>query len=332
MIKIYCVYYGNTIEITSLCSSVKISGSLTSVCRELDITMGYGIFNTNIPRIDLNAGTLIWALLDGEEIFRGKIIEDTLKTDDTLTFQAFDFAWYLKENEVTFNFSNTTAEDATRSILTKLGIGANYIYPTGIAINQLIAKQTGYDAIMQLYTQVGKQTGQRFYLWMDKEKVMVTTFGGKIVNTIIKPSDKGIANGNLLSFEYTETMANMVNKVEIYDSNNALIDTVNSDSSVSNYYGLIQKSYTKEDDKDYGIVANGMLHNLDLDIKCQVIGNYNEFFTGAGVKVQIPWLRNLKDTVMYITSDSSTWNIASGTYIQDLTLNLEKIMDSKETT
>lgn len=332
MIRVYIIYYGKTIEITSLCQSVKISGSITNVCRELEITMGYGVYNTNIPRVDLNAGTLIWATLDNTEIFRGKIIEDSLKTDNTLTFQAFDYAWYLKQNEVTFNFSNTTAEDATKAILDKIGVPYSYIYPTGIAINQLIAKKDAYSAIMELYTQVAKQTGQKFYLFADQGKILVTTVGGKTVPTIIRPCTNGLPNGNLLSFEYTETMENMVNRVEVYDSNNNLITTVESDSSIKNYYGLIQKNYTQEDDKDYNIVANGMLHNLDLDIKCQVIGNYNEFFMGSGVKVQIPWISNVKDTVMYITSDSSTWDIGTGTYIQDLTLSLEKIMDSKEST
>lgn len=332
MIRVYIIYYGKTIEITSLCESVKVSGSITNVCRELEITMGYGVYNTNIPRVDLNAGTLIWATLDDTEIFRGKIIGDSLKTDNTLTFQAYDFAWYLKQNEVTFNFSNTTAEDATKAILDKIGVQASYIYPTGITLSQLIAKQPAYDAIMQLYTQVAKQTGQKFYTWSDQGRILVTTFGGKTASTIIRPCSNGLPNGNLLSFEYTETMENMVNRVEIYDSNNNLITTVDSDSSIKDYYGLIQKNYTQEEDKDYNIVANGMLHNLDIDIKCQVIGNYNEYFTGNAVQVQIPWISNVKDATLYITSDSSTWDIGTGTYIQDLTLNLEKTMDSKETT
>lgn len=332
MIRVFIYYYTTNIEITSLCESVKISGSLTNVCRELEITLGYGVYNTNIPRIDLNAGTLIWATLDNTEIFRGKIIGDSLKTDNTLTFQAFDLAWYLKQNEVTFNFSNTTAEDATKSILDKIGVPYSYIYPTGIALNYLISKKTAYDAIMELYTQVAKQTGQKFYLWADQGKILVATVGGKTVPTIIRPCTNGLPNGNLLSFEYTETMENMVNRVEVYDSNNNLIAAVDSDASVKNYYGLIQKNYTQEEDKDYNIVANGMLHYIDLDIKCQVVGNYNEFFMGAGVRVQIPWITKVKDVVMYITSDSSTWNIGTGTYTQDLTLSLEKTMDTKETT
>ncbi|AGX43948.1 XkdQ/YqbQ family protein [Clostridium saccharobutylicum] len=332
MIKVFCIYYGNTVEITNLCESIKISGSLTNVCRELDITMGYGVFNTNISRTDLSAGTLVWVTLDDEEIFRGKLIEDTLKTDDTLTFTAFDFAWYLKQDEVTFNFNGTTAEDATQSILDKVGVSSDYIYPTGIAINHLIAKQSPYDAIMEMYTQVKKQTGEKFYLWMSGDKVMVTQFGGKIANTIIKPCTQGLsyADGNLISFEYTETMANMVNRVEVYDNNNNKIDTVNSDSSVQNRYGIIQKNYVQEDGKDYKTVANQMLHNLDITIKCKVLGNYDDYFTGKGVTVQIPWINKVSNTVLYITEDCHTWDIGTGTYTSELTLNLEKVMDEKE--
>ena len=332
MIKVYCIYNGITTEITNLCTSVKISGSFTNVCRALDITMAYGIFNTNIPRANLNAGTLIWVLLDGEEIFRGKLIEDTIKTDNTITFQALDFAWYLKQNEVTFNFSNTTAEDATKAILDKIGVGASYIYPTGVAINHLIAKQSAYDAIMEMYTQVSKQTGQKFYLYADLDSILVNLFGEKTAETIIKPADKGLSyvNGNLLSFEYTETMANMVNRIEVYDSNNNKIDTINSDNSIQNQYGLIQKNYTQEDNKDYKVVANEMLHNLDIDIKCKVLGNYNDYFTGKAVRVQIPWIANIKDTILYITEDSHTWDIGTATYTSELTLNLEKIMDEKD--
>lgn len=332
MIQIYSNYNGKVINITNLCSSVEASGSKSNVARQLDITMVYGIYNKNVPKIMLSTGEVVKAFLDGVEIFRGIIMNQTLKTDNTINITCFDYCWYLTQSKVTFNFKNTTADKATRDILTRLDkdVQIGYLYPSNVVVNRLIAQKSAYDSIMELYTEVSKQYNVKFYLFAGTNTINVSTIGGQTANTIIKPcTNINKLDGNLISLEYKEDMSNMINRIEIYDSNNNWIDTVIDPESNVNFYGVIQDNYVQEADKDYRIVATNKLHGIDKDVTVEVLGNF-EYFTGKAVKVQIPFLEYLKDVTMYVVGDSHTWDINTGKYKTTLNLSYNITMDEKE--
>jgi len=173
MIRIYKNYNGRTSEITNFCTSVTLSGSLTEVSRKLECTCFYKIWDHNHVNEQIGPITKVWATLDNKEIFRGIVIDRSISSDETLTFTAFDYAFYLMKNKVTYNFRNITANNATKKILSEIGVEAGSIASSNIKINRLIAQKTVYDSIMELYTQVSKQTGKQYYIYMTGLKVNI---------------------------------------------------------------------------------------------------------------------------------------------------------------
>lgn len=344
MIAIYCILGGLTYNITNLCESISISGSLTGVCRQLDITMEYGIYTKNFPAFGIPIEMPIWVRDESEDgnlkegLFSGKVRSANKTGEGKCTITAFDFAYYLKQSDITKNFQNISAEQGTKEILEELGVEINYLYPSNIAISKLIAQQNAYDSIMDLYTQVHKQTGELFYLSASYyNKIGVYKVNQHICKNVIRAcSNVNTLDGNLISVEYKEDGENMVTRVKVYDENNQLVDTIDSDlyKQYPDYYGVIQKNYVIEEDKDYKTVVQQTLYDIDKDISVEVLGDY-DYYTGSAVKVYIPWIDQLNSTngefaTAYITSDTHTWDIASGSYTTKLELTLTEIMDEKE--
>lgn len=335
MIRVFKSYDNKTSEITDLLKSISLSNSLTSVSRQLSCSIYYSITdrknNILLGKMQIGAGAKVWVILDDKEIFRGIVVDRTLSSEDTLEFTAFDYAYYLNKNTITKNYNNITADGATKDILNEIGVQADYIAPSNIKLRYLLAQKKVYDAIMELYTQVSKQTGKQYFIYMDSIKVNVREMGGVLVNTTIKPAtspDIETCDGNLISFSYKDSMGNMVNKVKIYDENNNYISQVQNNGEIA-YYGILQDNYVKEKDKDANVVAKNMLHGVDREIECRVLGNWN-YRTGYAVHTQIPYVDILSNAKMHIIADTHTWDMQTGEYITELTLSFVCKMDMKE--
>lgn len=344
MIQVHMLLNGVDHDISGMCSGLEITGNLTSVCRQATVTIQIGIYNQSFPHLIFPTNTPLWIKDvndDGslkEGLFSGIIIDYT-KTSETYEVTAFDYAYFLKRSKVTKNFDNITAENAVLKILEELGVSAKYLYPSKIIINKLLAQQNAYDSIMDVYTQVSKQTGSKFYLSTSYyNEVGVYLVGYHKCNTLIRPATtvSGAVNGNLLSVEYKVTGSNIVNRVKVYDEYNQLVDTLNNEAYSVNEYGVLQEEYVVEEDKDYKtVVPNTLFHGIDKDISVEVLGNY-DYYTGSEVKIHVPWIADLgmnsdgSYVSAYITSDTHTWDLTSDSYTTKLELSLNMIMDEKE--
>jgi hypothetical protein len=327
MIKLYSLYGGVVTDITNAIKSISSTGDKAQAARKLDIILAYPIWDRNQPRAQVDPGTKIWMLLDGKEIFRGVAWNREINSEsEALAFPAYDYLIYLTKSKVTYNFANITPEDATRKICGELGVETGDIASTGIKVNRLIAQKTGYEAIMEMYTQASKVNGKQYIPVMDGIKLSVIEKGNIVADYTLRSRFDGKGN-NMLSTSYRDTMDGMINKVKIYDDKNNYVGEVSNDSQI-NDYGLIQDNYTKEADKDSSVVATGMLTGIQQDVTIPALGNW-ECRTGYAVNTEIFYVSNLQNAVMYIDGDTHTWVPGTGEYTMSLNLSYKNVMDSK---
>ena len=310
MITLHSFYNGVVRDITHVVKSISCSGDKAQAARKLEITLAYPIWDRNQPRTQIGPGTKVWLLLDGKELFRGVAWGREINSAaEELPFVAYDYLIYLTKSKVTYNFVNITPEDATRKICSELGVEVGAIVSTGLKVNRLIAQKTGYEAIMELYTQASKTNGKKYIPVMDGPKLCVIEKGKIVADYTLRSRLDGAGN-NLLSTSYRDSLDGMVNKVKIYDDKNAYIGEV-SNSAWADEYGLIQDNYTKEPDKDSIGVARGMLRGVQRDVTIPALGNW-ECRTGYAVKTEIVYISTLDNAVMYIDGDSHTWEPGTG--------------------
>jgi len=327
MIQLFSLYNGAVTNITNVVKSISCSGDKAQAARKLDVTLAYPIWDRNQPRTQIAPGTKVWLLFDGKEIFRGIAWEREINSaSEELTFPAYDYLIYLTKSKVTFNFSNITPEDATREICAELGIDIGDIASAGIKVNRLIAQKTGYEAIMEMYTQASKTNGKQYIPIMDGAKISVIEKGKVVADYTLRSRLDGIGN-NILSASYRDTMDGMINKVKIYDDKNNYTGEVSNDGQISDY-GLLQDNYTKETDKDSVTVANGMLTGIKQDVTIPALGNW-DCRTGYAVNTEIFYVSTLQNAVMFINGDTHTWEPGTGKYTMSLNLSFDNKMDSK---
>ena len=326
MIKLYSLYNGATYDITNFIKSISNSGDKMQAARKLDITLVYPIWDRNQPRTQIGPGTKVWLLLEGKEIFRGIVWNrDINSSGEDLPFVAYDYLIYLTKSKVTYNFVNITPEDATRKICSELGIDVGDLASTGIPVKRLIAQKTGYEAIMEMYTQASKTTGKKYIQVMDGVKLSVIEKGNVVADYTLRSRLDGVGN-NMVSTSYRDTMDGMINKVKIYDDKNNYVSEV-SNGSIDEF-GLIQDNYAKEADKDSNVVATGMLTGIQQDITIQALGNWG-CRTGYAVNTEIFYIDILQNAVMFIEGDTHTWEVGTGKYTMSLNLSFKNAMDSK---
>ncbi len=327
MIDLYSIYNSPSrgliqTKINNFCKTIVWSGDKDSIARKLEVTMAYSIWDRNQNNIQIGPGTLVWMVEDQKEIFRGHVFDREIDSDvQELKFVAFDCMIYLTKSKSSHNFTNITPEEITRVVCGEAGVFCGNIGVTGLKIDLLAAEKTFYDTIMMAYTKVWHFNGGKynFYPFMNRDVLEVINMGVPIDNFVIKPSL------NLGKTTFSDTISNMINKVNVYNSKGEYVGTAWQRDWIK-AYGILQDVYSaQDDDKDPITTATNMLHGVDETVSVNLIGD-TRCITGWGVKVQIPYIYNLLDTVMCIDADTHTWDVGTGKYTMDLTLNFKTRM------
>jgi hypothetical protein len=325
MIKVFSLYDSKyQTDITPLCKTACISGDVSQCARKLDLDIVYSIYDKNMPHSQIGCATKVWVVDDQEgEIFRGVVFDRELASDNHTKVTVYDYLIYFLKSKASFNFQNMTPEDITRKVCQEVGVTPGNIASTGIHINLIVQGETLYDIIMKAYTQASKINGKQYIPIMRGMLLDIVEKGSVVANLTLDTKQ------NIQNSTYNDSIDNMINRVKIYDKNGNYIDMV-SNEGLSDSCGILQDTYTKEDDKDPYTVAKNMLHGLDNYFKLVINGNL-KCKTGRAVNVKIPWFYlTTNGATMYINADSHTWDLASGVYSSELTVNFSNKMDLKE--
>lgn len=325
MIEIFSLYNNITTNITPLCKTISISGDKQQIARKLEVSLAYSIFDRNQPRTQVGPGTKVWAILDGKEIFRGIVWDRQLNSSEELSFTAYDYLIYLTKSKVTYNFKNITCQDATKKICSELGITVGTLASTG-RFNRIIQAKSAYEAIMEMYTQDSKLTGNQYIPVMDGLKLNVIKKGSIVSNFSLNLQLNSNEN-NISSVNYSDSIDSMVNRVKIYDDKNNLIGQIENSNWIKSF-GVLQENYTREENINPITAAKNMLNGVTQNVSIESVGNW-DCRTGYAVRTEIFYLDALKNVIMYIDGDTHTWDPATGKHIMNLTLSFKNTMDEK---
>ncbi len=300
------------VDITDFVTSVTLSGDYRSASRTLDFGLANHI-DPNIEKVTVELGNVIQLTLNDENIFYG-IAWDRAKQSDSkeVSLMARDFGVYLLKNKASYNAISITPEDITLKLCKDFGIEVGSIAKTGVRISRKFLGDTLYDIIMTAYT-------------LANDNRYMVLFDGKKLNVIEKATLNAneLDASNLITSSISETLNEMVNRVNIYDANDNFIKTVENTEDVNQFGSMTD--YLKATDLNYALKAKKMLRGVGRKI---VVTNFGDisFISGRKVKYTDPLTNN--SGTFYIDSDEHNWK--NGIYTNKLTLNFENLMDEKE--
>ena len=226
-------------KITELLISLKYKCSIDKPAQEVTFQIPYGVYSDAFPSFNFATGQK-FEMYEGDRcIFRGKIETVSYSFDkETMTCIVYDYIRTLTKCKITRNFENISAHDAICDIFNELEIpyttkgilGGDNDDDEGkkININHIIKNKSAYDACMMIATEVHRQTGTYFYMYMDVSgNVGLMPCDRYWSKQTIKPcSSPSLKNpdGNIISFSYKEDASNIINRVLLYTSDGRKVD------------------------------------------------------------------------------------------------------------
>ena len=306
-------------DITQYCSSITWSGSKHEVARKLQIDLINPINDPHIKVMTLKLGSLLYLYDDdNKEIFRGYIVERERGSNNTVSYTAYDLCFYLLKSKATYKFKKKAPEAIAKAVCSDVKVATGSLAKTGKKYNLLMKDRTIYEVIMAAYTKAKKSTKQKYQLYASKGKVCIRKIGDDWFKIMLS------ADTNIISSSNKESIADVVNRVKIYDDKGKVLKVVKDQKSIVNY-GVFQHTYTKEKDKDPTNSAKAMLRGVTRKMDLELIG-YVGCVTGKCVKV--------KDTASglegkyYVESDTHTWR--NGVHTMRIELSTTNDMDTQK--
>ncbi len=308
--ELYIINTKGSTNITNITTEVTLTGEYRSCCRELE----FGI----LDNINTSLGDTVRLVENNRTMFYGIVWSKNKRSDDqVVNINCKDYGIYLKKNTNTYKFRNIAADDIVKKICSDFNIHLGKVSTTGVRINRNFINCNLYDIIMTAYTL--SNNGKKYFTVFEENKFNVLEKGQLVSNHITQQS-------NLISSSVSESLDDVINRVDIYNNKDKIIKSIRNDNSIK-MYGILNDyiKLSKDDKTDYNKKAQEKIKNPEKKITVTNFGDVT-FMTGYGVIVQEP-ITGLYCT-FFIDEDTHIWR--NGLYTNKLVLNLQNVMDKKE--
>lgn len=334
----------NVYVIDTLVTGVTWFGDIAQAGRNVQVSLKNTV-DGQTSAIKLDNGKKIDLLEDGKEIFRGVIFLNSMNSDGTLTFTAYDSNHYLNKNKVSKKFIEQKASQIIQSLCKEAKIEMGKIDDTGYIIPKMILRDmTIYDMITTALTETKKKTGKLFLLGNTQGKLTLLEQRNRITQLVI---GDGV---NIINASYSESIEELRNSVRVVGEDNESeeffdfenIGTENSEDdeaietsiTVSNAasikkYGLMRETVTEsgKNETELKSLAEQLLENLnkvDDEFNIEALGNINVY---AGKTVEVKEKMTGISGLFYVITDTHTLN-PNGVHTMKLTLS--RTLDVRE--
>ena len=351
-IKLKIVKYNSVTNyyVEDYCTSIKLSNSLSQISSELVFSLPYATMSNNLLPVNIEMGDNITLFYKDNQIFNGKVTDTDLKGKaQELTVTCFDYTWWICKSNITKNFNDISIGSALDYIYSLLGavyyLGDELGNNKNIMIkNHLVKKKPASKVLYAIYNEITKINGIYYYMHTlgDGVTITITEVDKYFSGLTIKPPTNGVngvneIDGNLIDFEITKSMQNMISRVDFFKTTGEVFNTIGLGGTIElddknmGRYGIIIENVEVSDDDNTGQKALAEGNNIlnekgkpseELIVNC--IGDI-DYKVGHGVVVKI-LNTEYYDKYMYITSSEWNW-LKDGSFLSKLSLSSSKIGD-----
>ena len=308
-------------DVSHMFRRIEWSGDVDSVCRKLALEMIVSATDPRLPYVYLPLAGGIRMGVGEQTLFYGHVVSKDKSTDSsTMSVTCYDNGFYLKNSKASRKYKGETPEAITRQLCSTYGVPTGALAQTGVSISRKFSAAAVYQIIDTAYTLASRQTGKKYLLRFDADKL-------EVVERTVTPQSVILSRGtNLQTAAYGESMENMKNRVIIVDSEGNFLRSVSDDAAVTRY-GLLADVLTQRDGEDATAEARDILAENAVERTASVscLG-HTKLITGNTVWIHEPYT-GLANTC-WIDADKHVWQ--NGVYATSLTLNFKNEMRESE--
>jgi hypothetical protein len=293
------------IDITNLVEEIKWKGRKGSAARSVTAKIidddGYKHARAGI---DIEEGHQCIFYENGEELFRGLIMNTSQNQKKVMSFTAYDNGIYLSNNKDTFTYQNKTADEIFLDVCNRFGLPVGTVDKCSYRIPELTkSKTTAFDVIADALSLDYDNTGVRHYVMSDKGKLSLITRRKNILQWVFETGQ------NIIDYTYTKSIEDIKTRIKLLsDENTVLAEKRNTalESKIGVFQDVDKPDETLNDAQIQELVSS-MLDEKSLPKKTlslNVIGK-SDVISGIGVFIIIPHL-DLSRT-FYVDEDTHTF-------------------------
>lgn len=316
MVKLLVTTGEGTVDATPYASSIQWSGDYRQCARSLSVEL---LSPPDGPTIPCPVGTPV-AMVEGEELlFSGYVFSRSGTTGSpVVTLGCCDPGLYLKRNQTTKKYENTTPEAVAAALCAEFGIEVGELAATGVPVSRIFVGATLYQVIATLYTLAAEETGKAYRI----------RFRGLSLCVEEKEAEAGVllltGKSNLMDAAVSESAESLVNQVAVYDPGNNLLYQRADEGSIAQY-GRMQQVVRQAAGADASGKVRELLEKSQPEQKVTVnsLGD-TRCTAGSAVVLEAAGLYGL----FWIDSDLHQWK--NGVYTNRLVLNFKKRMDRQD--
>lgn len=309
--------------LTPLVQKMTWSGDYQEAARRLELDLTVSPSDYFLPETIVSLADMLLLYDDHDnELFRGYVFKKSKSlSGSAVTLSAYDGMIYLIKSELSKVFKNVTAEQVAKTVCLELEVPAGEMAATGIPQSFTHLSKTGYEAIMTAYTTASKQNDKLYMPRMDSGRLSVVEKGSTVARRVV------LSAVHVTESTYGEDMESMVNTVVITDEKGNRFGKI-SNPDWAAAYGLLQKVYQKEQNKDPVTMAKALLQDINREASMELLGGPDAYDLIAGNAVQVREAYTGLTGLFYIDSDTHTFE--NGQHTISLDLNFKNVMDEQE--
>ncbi|GEO27019.1 hypothetical protein AAC03nite_28040 [Alicyclobacillus acidoterrestris] len=236
-----------TYDITPLCGAITWDTYLSLTC-ELTLPIMWSD-TSSFPKNPCELGDMVLLSKNDEEVQRWILTKSSQQGRNPITYTGYDWAWYLGQSKVNYQFNGIPADQAVRRILADFGMIIGTIAPMSAKITKIYMQQTPSDIIDDILTQQKQQSGREYSAEMVKGVIsIVPTVNRLIKGTFTIAGVTADVMLNALDAQRDRDLTALRNRIDIItsDSDTYTTQAIAQDSASISKYGLLADTYTIE--------------------------------------------------------------------------------------
>lgn len=288
-------------EITSLTESVKWKGRKGSSCRTISVKIAD---DTERAGIDVEKGHHVILKYDGQELFRGLIMNMNQTDDKTLSFTAYDMGIYLANNKDTFTYADKTADEIFGDVCRRFGLPIGRVDKCSYRIPELSKPNTtAWDVLADAMSLDFDNTHTRHFITAANGKLSLTERKKSILQWLLE------AGENLYDYSFSRSIEKISTRVKLLSDENT-VAAEEKDSELEKRIGIFQTIDKPDETLNAAQITQLAKTQLreksrpEKTLTVSTIGN-PEIISGVGVYVRIPHF-SIAQTY-YVDEDTHTF-------------------------
>lgn len=311
-----------TYDITQIVSKYTWAGSVDQACRSVEFSVLNAPYDKNtadFPRIKMGDFIKLYDD-DNNLIYYGMVYTaESTSAIGEVAYTSYDLLYHFTKSTWSKSFKGKTPEAIAKVCCSEVGVTAGNIVSTKINIPKLLIENgTIYDTMLKAFKKASVTSGKKYLI----------TMNGKKLDVIVKGTNSKVLlladDGNITSSSIKESIADIINRVKIYNSDNKYTGVVSDNDSIKKY-GIFQSTYTEEEKVDAKTAAKGNFKKPTQEITMEAVGYIG---CKSGYSVYVKDGATGLTGEYWVIEDSHTFE--NGAHTMTLTLSYQNTMGASD--